>query len=122
MALAAQGEAKAAVTHFARALELNPDIPLALNGLARIRATHPDAELRNGAQAVELAERCCRLTEYRAVTALTTLAAAYAEAGHFDDAVKWQTKAIELSPLHRKADAELRLRLYSVGNTYRSGD
>ena len=119
IALGVQGDFPAAIRQYTRALDLNPDIPLALNSLARIRATHPDAKLRDGAEAVRLAERCCKLSGYRVATALNTLAAAYAEAGRFDDAIKWQTKAIELAPAARKADLRARLKLYRAGKPYR---
>ena len=100
-------------------MELNPDFPAALNHLAWIRATHPDEALRDGARAVELAERCCRLTGHQPAGVLGTLAAACAEAGRFDDAVRWQTKAVELAPEEGKAELESRLQLYKAGKPYR---
>ena len=46
-------------------------------------ATSPDAKLRNGRRAIELATRACELTKYKAAYILSTLAAAYAETGDF---------------------------------------
>ncbi len=114
-----QGDCSEAVRHYLQALALKPDLPQALNNLARIRATHPDAKLRDGAQAVELAERCCQLTSYRVASALDTLAAAYAEVGRFDDAIKWQIKAIELARETRKTEFQIRLAFYKTGKPYR---
>ena len=119
IALGVQGDVPAAVRQYTRALDLNPNLPLALNNLARIRATHPDAKFRDGHQAVELAERCCRLSGYRVAALLGTLAAAYAEAGRFDDAVRWQIKAVELARAADKAKLRARLQLYKAGKPYR---
>ena len=86
-----------AVRHYRWALNLNPDLLPALNNLAWIRATHSSKELRDGAEAVELAERCCRLMDYRVSASLDTLAAAYAEAGRFPEAIATAKKAIEIA-------------------------
>ena len=50
-------------------------------------ATSEDAGIRNSAEAVTLAEQACKLTGYRKTIMVGTLAAAYAEAGRFDDAI-----------------------------------
>ena len=104
---------------YTRAIQLAPE-PLALNNLAQIRASHPNPALRDGKQAVELAVRCCQLTSYQVATPLSTLAAAYAEVGQFDDAIKWQTAAIKLARAHRQADLTARLTLYQAGKPYRA--
>ena len=81
------------MAHYQSALEIMPDAVMALNNLAWILATSPDARLRNGAQAVHYAERACELTHQSVPSFLGTLAAAYAEAGRFDDAVATAEKA-----------------------------
>ncbi|MEY2427489.1 MAG: protein O-mannosyl-transferase [Verrucomicrobiota bacterium] len=96
-ALSAQGKRDEAIAEFRITLELNPDWPPALNDLAWFRAADPRPEVRDGAEAVELAERACRLTEYRDPLMIGTLAAAYAEAGRFDDAIKTGEKAQALA-------------------------
>jgi hypothetical protein len=53
--------------------------------------------LRNGTEAVQLAERACQVTSYQAPLLIGTLAAAYAENGRFDDAVKFAQKAHDLA-------------------------
>jgi tetratricopeptide (TPR) repeat protein len=97
VALARQGKARAAVGQCRRALRLNPDAPAALNNLAWILATCPEADLRNGPEAVPLAERACQATAFQQPTLIGTLAAAYAEAGRFDEAVQTAQKASDVA-------------------------
>src|ERR1039458_5891382 len=75
------GRTAEALAHWRTALRLQPDQPLILNLIARVLATSPDAALRNGTEAVSLAERAVRLSDGHAPAFLDTLAAAYAEAG-----------------------------------------
>jgi len=96
-ALSAQHQTAEAIAHCAAALRLEPDMPEALNNLAWIRAAHPEAEFRNGPEAVRLAERACKLTEFKEPVMVGTLAAAYAEAGRFDEAVATAKKARDMA-------------------------
>jgi tetratricopeptide (TPR) repeat protein len=91
--LAGQGKFSEAVQHYRQALETKPDLPEALNNLAWILATHLDAQFRNGAEAVRLAERACQLTKNQKTIYIGTLAAAYAEAGRFPEAIATAKKA-----------------------------
>jgi Flp pilus assembly protein TadD len=68
-----------------------------LNRVARVLATSPDASLRNGAEAVVVAERAAGLTGGREPTILETLAAAYAEVGRFAQAVETARRALSLA-------------------------
>jgi tetratricopeptide (TPR) repeat protein len=86
LSLHAQRRVSQAITHYTETLRLKPDHVMALYKLAWIRAAYPQAEFRNGAEAVRLAQRACELTRYQAPAPLETLAAAYAEAGRFADA------------------------------------
>lgn len=95
--LAAQGRAQAAVARLTTALQLRPDWTPAMNDLAWLLATDHRAEVRNGAEAVRLAERACQLDGGKDSGLLATLAAAYAEAGRFDDAVATAEKAKSLA-------------------------
>ena len=90
-----------AVEEFERAVRIDPRLIGSVNNLAWIRATHPTASLRDGPRAVELSESACKATNFANVSLLDTLAAAYAEAGRFDDAVKTIDGAVELD---RKAN------------------
>ena len=92
-----QGRSIEAVVYYRKSLVLNPDYPPALNNLAWLFATHPDPLLRDGAEAVRLAERADQLTQSRQITLLGTLAAAYAEAGRYDQAVAAAERACGLA-------------------------
>lgn len=89
------------------------------NNLALLLATCPDEKFRNGKEAMENADRLCRLDGYRYAAFLTTLAAACAETGDFAGAVRWQTKALELSPQEKSDESRSRLALYQAGKPYR---
>jgi protein O-mannosyl-transferase len=95
-ALAGRGQIDEASAHYQKALEIDPNYARAYNNLAWIRATHPDPKFRDGALAVKLARRAAELTP-DSPDILDTLAAAYAEAGRFPDAVQTAHKALELA-------------------------
>jgi len=78
-------------------LQIKPDSPEVLNNLAWLLATCPDAHIRDGVQAVKYAERACELTHTNVTILVGTLAAAYAEAGRFDDAMATAQKACALA-------------------------
>jgi tetratricopeptide (TPR) repeat protein len=90
-----------------------------LNGLAWIRATCPNDALREGRRAVEYATRACELTAWSDRGTFDTLAAAYAEAGNFESAVKWQLKAREQASQEETVDFQARLELYRARTPYR---
>ena len=94
----------------------------ALNNLAWVLAASPDDELRNGAEAVRLAERACELTHHGEPLFIGTLAAAYAEAGRFPEAVATAEKAEQLATsagLKKVAEKNQQLlELYRAGKPY----
>jgi hypothetical protein len=97
-----------------------PDLVEAHSGPAWVRATCPDARFRDGKLAVASAARACELTSWRDTGALAVLAAAFAEAGDFAEAVKWQQKVVELTADPRSAqDCRSRLALYAADKPYR---
>jgi tetratricopeptide (TPR) repeat protein len=124
IAAAETGDSTNATTHLRLALALKPDMVEALENLAWILATHPSEALRNGAEAVRLAERACKLSQYREPVSLVTLAAAYAEAGRFGDAVKTAEKARDLAAAAGLKDVAAknseRLELYRAGKPCRA--
>ena len=86
-----------AMSEFAAALLLQQDFPDALDGLAWILVTDPDSQIRNGAQALPMAERACELTGRNDPKKLKTLSAAYAEVGRYPDAILTAQTASELA-------------------------
>ena len=80
------------------------------NNLAGILATAADADLRDGAEAVRLAESACNHTQFRSFALIDTLAAAYAEASRFDEAVETLEKAIQLADEADEKDAAYDMR------------
>jgi len=74
---------------------MQPDSVEALNNLAWLLATCPDGAVRNGAEAVRCAERASGLPAPKEMCVAGTLAAAYAEAGRFKEAVATAEKAVE---------------------------
>ncbi|MGA9453475.1 MAG: hypothetical protein WBW41_19280 [Verrucomicrobiia bacterium] len=111
-----------AMNHYRRVLELDTNSVAALNDLALLRATASDPQLRNGKEAVFLAERACQLTQYKVPFLVGTLAAAYAEAGRFDEAVasaeKARTLALAQGQEEIAAKNEQLLELYKSGRAY----
>ena len=97
LALVMTGQTEAGLGHLRTAVSLQADSPTFLNSLARILATHPDAKVREPAEAVRLAERASELSQKQNPEILDTLGAAYAAVGDFDRAVTTAQAAIELA-------------------------
>jgi hypothetical protein len=118
-ALARQGDYPAAIAEFHEAMRRDPKYPHAPNDLAWLLATCPDKAHRDGKQAITHATRACELSEWKNTAFLGTLAAAYAEAGDFDAAVKWQTRAGELAPPEEHPGFDEKLVLFKAGQPFR---
>jgi tetratricopeptide (TPR) repeat protein len=114
-----------ALDHWRQALKSQPNSSELLNNLAWLLATSPDDKVRNGAEAVPLAERACGFFKTAPLSYLDTLAAAYAETDRFDDAVSTAQKAVTLAEqAGAKEKAEWlrqRLALYQTRHPYREG-
>jgi tetratricopeptide (TPR) repeat protein len=112
-----------ALKHFRDALQRDPNNFETLTWLARELAVDQNPAIRNGAEAVSLAERAVQLTGGAQPFVLDTLATAYAEAGRFKDAEATVQKAIELAAAAgtQKLIPEMqqRLQLYQNGQAYR---
>lgn len=116
----AKGEYDKAIQDFNKAIALNPDFTLAYRNLAWLLATSPDAQHRDGKRAVQMGEKLIGLLESPRPDALATLAAAYAENGQFDNAVKMQQEAIKLLKSDQKKESyRTRLSLYLQKKPYR---
>jgi arylsulfatase A-like enzyme/Flp pilus assembly protein TadD len=118
-ALEAQGQFADAIRHYEEALRVRPQEPVFFNALASLLATSATAELRDGARAVELAEKACTLTRQADARMLRTLAAAYAEARRFDDAARTARKAQQLA--RSQGQAELARDIESQAVAYEAG-
>jgi tetratricopeptide (TPR) repeat protein len=64
--------------------------------LAEFLATCPDERLRDGQRALKIASIGCQATKYEDADNVFALAAAHAEMGDFDEAVRWHEKALAL--------------------------
>jgi tetratricopeptide (TPR) repeat protein len=101
------------------AINLNTNSPGAYNNLAWLLAVCPDAKLRNGQKALEYAKKACELNAWKEPHGLGTLAAAYAEVGNFEEAVKWQKKCMESGlPGNETKQAQKQLDLYQQKKPY----
>jgi len=109
LALLGMGRTNAAAAHFQKALELGPDKPQILRTVAWALATCQQASLRNGGKAVQLAQRANELAGGKNPVMLRTLAAAFAEAGRFSDAMSAAQKAMELARAAEQQDLAARL-------------
>jgi tetratricopeptide (TPR) repeat protein len=96
-ALAFRGRFAEAVAHCGKALNAAPGNQSIRNKLAWLLATCPDASVRDGARAVEIAGPLIEGAGSRSPVALETLAAAYAEAGQFPQAVAAAEKAVQIA-------------------------
>ena len=119
--LTQQGKPSEAVDHFRQALALNPDFASALSGLAWIRATSA-ASLFDANEATRLAERADALTAHRDPAVLDALAAAYAAAGSFNQAIATARLAVQLAAAAQLSnlaeEASQRLALYERRERY----
>jgi Flp pilus assembly protein TadD len=111
-----------AIAHYRRVVALDANSVYARNNLAWLLATDADPGLRNGGEAVRLAEQACQLTRYDQAFYIGTLAAAYAEAGKFAAAVKTAQKARDVALAHGQKDVaannERLLGIYQTGHAF----
>jgi tetratricopeptide (TPR) repeat protein len=107
-----RGQYDRAISDFNKAMEMNPLDPEAYNNLAWLFATAKAPGFRDGKRAVKLALKACELSDWKLGEYLDTLAAAYARMGDFDNAVKWQEKALGQFKSARPSEFQERLHLY----------
>jgi Tol biopolymer transport system component/Flp pilus assembly protein TadD len=114
-----QGKYSDALVHLRLALDGEPDRVSVLVLAASLMATSADAAVRNGPEAVLLAERALDLTQGNDTSVLDTLSAAYAESGHFDQAIHAEDQAIALA--EKQGDADLVAKLKAHRAKYEAG-
>jgi tetratricopeptide (TPR) repeat protein len=116
------GRIEIAVRHYREALRLDPGLGQAANNLAWLLATSESEHIRDPAESIRLAEEAARATGASDPAVLDTLAAGYAAAGRFQEAIRTAAKAEELA--RATGDAALggqiraRLALYRRGRPY----
>lgn len=120
----AQGKSREALKEWREGLRAQPQAILLLNILAWELATSSDSSVRNGAEALGLAERARQLAGEPSAQLLDTLAAAYAETGQFPAAIRTAELALKLATESndtRHAHAlSARLKLYQAGSAFHS--
>lgn len=115
------GQMASALSDLREAIRIAPKDYSTHDNLAWFLATCPDERLRNGTEAVSAAKRACDLSHWQKSDCVDTLAAAYAEAGEFDQAVKYEKQAINdssIAPKERE-EREERLALFQQRKPYR---
>ena len=118
--LSAGGRYERALADCDLAVEIGPEDSWGHDFRAWIRATCPEAKFRDGKKAVEGATRACELSDWKNPSCLETLAAAEAESGDFDAAVKWQARALGLvTDDEAKPRFRERLELFGKKQPYR---
>jgi tetratricopeptide (TPR) repeat protein len=121
-ALLQKGNVTEAIAHFQQAAQIEPADPWAKNKLAWLLATCPQASLRNGNKAVELATQADELAGEDNPDILHTLAAAFAEAGRFAEAVETAQRALRLAESQSNTglagQLQSELKLYQAGKPF----
>ncbi|MCC9604792.1 tetratricopeptide repeat protein [Blastopirellula sp. JC732] len=114
-----KGEYDKAIADYNEAIKIDPKDAAAYNNLAWLQATCPNPIYLDGQQAIINAKKALELTAQKDANCVGTLAAAYAEAGDFAAAVKWQTKAQDMYSSDDKSKWGFLLDLYKSGKPYR---
>ena len=114
-----KGEWEKAIDDLKETLRMDPASSQAQNDLAWVQATCPDAKYRDGKSAIELARKACEATKWKKDDYIVTLAAAHAEVGEYDEAVKRMTQASEIDPKRDAATREQLLKLFKQSMPYR---
>jgi tetratricopeptide (TPR) repeat protein len=116
-----KGEYEKALKDYNAAIRLDPREIMGYNSLAWLLSTCPADGQRDGKRAVAMARQACTLSDWKDPYSIDTLAAAYAELGNFEEAVRWQNKAVGMLNANREPGkaARERLALYREKRPYR---
>ena len=102
-ALVLTGHGADGLDHWKLALRSQPDSLQVLNDMAWVLATSRDDSLRNGVQALPLAQHAAQLTSEQEPAILGTLSAVYAEMGQFNKAIELGLRAADLAMQQHKS-------------------
>jgi Flp pilus assembly protein TadD len=123
VALLRKGHGREAVAQYQTSLELQPDDARTLSDLAWVLATWPEASVRNGVRAMELAQRANQLSGGQDSLSFEALAAAYAEGGRFAEAIVTVQQALQLATAQNDAalvnTLQAQLGCYQTGSPFR---
>jgi tetratricopeptide (TPR) repeat protein len=108
-----------AIPCYRSAIEADPKSAAALSRLAWIYATHSNAAIRNGSEAVRLAEKASELTNHQDPLTENALAAAWAESGDFARAAETAEKAATLAA--DSGQSQMAGIIRTLLQTYRAG-
>jgi tetratricopeptide (TPR) repeat protein len=115
-----KGDYAQTIANLNEIIQRDPQDVTTYNRLGWLLAVCPDSKFRNGPEAVKNATKACDLTQWNRPAFIDTLAAAYAEAGDFNNAVKWETQFLAMQNIDagNHSDAQDRLALYQAKQPY----
>jgi len=116
---ASKGEIREAISAWQQSLSFDPDNADAANNIGWVCATATDPDLRNGREALELAQRALRSGGENPV-GLRTLAAAQAENGQFAEAIATCRRGEELA--QKNGDRAMAESLHNCAESFRRGE
>lgn len=120
-----QNEWEKGIADWRKGIELEATNAVPYNSLAWVLATSPKDNVRDGKEAVVLARKACELSAWKNWAFIDTLAAACAEAGDFEQALRYQTQAVEqavripAAPAETRTEMRERVGLYREHKAYR---
>jgi tetratricopeptide (TPR) repeat protein len=117
-------QVSADIAEYRAILKLSPRDVNAMTSIAWFEATSPDTNIRDGKEAVILAEQAVGLQHSPTPHSLDVLAAAYAEEGRFQEAINTAQKAkraaAALGNRTLSDGIDVRIKLYTAGKPYRA--